>query len=273
MNSFMLLMPKPARIFKYEAFTARSIQNLKEQIIYFGSPQNFNDPYDCAIPANIKEPTDQDVDRIRSHYLAKSTLDQSQKKQFETLILSELRKQFTTAGKGAVEEIHAFLKTKGISCFSDRNDSLLMWSHYGGYGKGFCLEFDTAFPEFKNLRMVSYTNDMPQIDIVPILCDNNHEQVEQLYCTKAKDWEYEQEWRCIHQKAGTAYHYPTEALTGIYFGPDIEFSSFEIICLILNGQNEKIKKWMGCRCKSTFSVDFTEVNYMSHLEAKHKGSL
>jgi hypothetical protein len=267
-------MLKPERIFKYEAFTARSLQNLKEQIIYFGSPQNFNDPYDCALSPSIMEITDQDIERLRFHYIEMSNIELSAKMQCEASSLSDLRLLFLKIGQEAVDKaIPSFLKTKGISCFSERNDSLLMWSHYGGHGKGFCLEFDTAFEPFENLRMVSYTNEMPQIDIVPILCDNNHEQVEQLYCTKAKDWEYEQEWRCIHQKAGTPYHYPTEALTGIYFGADIEFSSLEIICLILKGQNEKIKKWSGTRSKSTFAVEFKEVTYIPHLEAKRNGLL
>lgn len=35
----------PARLYKFEPFTARSLQNLKSQAMYFGSPRNFNDPY------------------------------------------------------------------------------------------------------------------------------------------------------------------------------------------------------------------------------------
>ncbi len=40
---------KPKKLYKYEAFTEQSLKNLKAQAIYFGSPKNFNDPYDCAL--------------------------------------------------------------------------------------------------------------------------------------------------------------------------------------------------------------------------------
>jgi hypothetical protein len=278
MNLFMLLMPKPARIFKYEAFTARSIQNLKEQIIHFGSPQNFNDPYDCALFPSIKEITDQDIERLRLHYIDLLSNEPSGKLHFETSSVSDLRLLFLKTGQEVVDNaIQSFLTTKGVSCFSERNDSLLMWSHYGGHGKGFCLEFDTSCDPFQRLYKVLYKDEMPQIDIVPILNDKNFDigdvVVSNLFCTKAYDWKYEQEWRCLHNEVGTSYHYPTEALTGVYFGPDIESSSLEIICLILNGQNEKIKKWSGTRSKSTFAVEFNEVTYIPHLEAKRKGML
>lgn len=82
MNLFVLLMLKPSRIFKYEAFTARSLQNLKEQIIYFGSPPNFNDPYDCSLSPGIKEIMDQDIERLRLHYIEMPNIEPSAKMLF-----------------------------------------------------------------------------------------------------------------------------------------------------------------------------------------------
>ena len=167
-------MPKPARIFKYEAFTARSIQNLKEQIIHFGSPQNFNDPYDCALFPSIKEITDQDIERLRLHYIDLLSNEPSGKLHFETSSVSDLRLLFLKTGKEVVDKaIRSFQGQSGVSCFSERNDSLLMWSHYGGHGKGFCLEFDTSCDPFQRLYKVLYKDEIPQIDIVPILFDEN----------------------------------------------------------------------------------------------------
>lgn len=59
-----------------------------------------------------------------------------------------------------------------------------------------------------------------------------------------------------------------EALTGIYFGPDMSRTAFEIIALILAGQNEHIQLWQGSRSKSSFSVEFQPVTYKSYLDAK-----
>ena len=42
----------------------------------------------------------------------------------------------------------------GITCLSEVKDDLLMWSHYGGKYKGFCLEFDSKYAPFtKTLKV------------------------------------------------------------------------------------------------------------------------
>ena len=267
-------MPLPLHVYKYEPFSARSLQNLKEQVIFFGSPMHFNDPYDCALEPSVKEPSDEEVERIRSSYLSRPDLEPKVRRSFETSSVPTLRIMLLRVGRKLLDtEISKFLSARGVSCFSEINNSLLMWSHYSGHFRGFCLEFRTDLDLFQKLRKVRYTTDMPEVEIAPMLCDDNFEQVLDLYCTKALDWQYEQEWRGIHSQAGTAYTYPTDALTGIYMGPEMPFSAFEIIALILAGQNSHVQLWQGRRSKSEFSVEFEQVAYTSHLEAKRLGLL
>ena len=267
-------MTLPHRVYKYEPFSARSLQSLKEQAIYFGSPMNFNDPYDCALSPSIKEPSDNDIENIRSRYLSRVDLEPKVRRCFEISSAATLRIMLLRVGQGLLDtEISKFLSTRGVSCFSEVNSSLLMWSHYGGHFKGFCLEFRTDLDLFQKLRKVRYTDQMPEVEIGPMLCDDDFEQVLDLYCTKALDWQYEQEWRGIHNQAGTGYTYPTDALTGIYLGPEMPFSAFEIVALIVAGQNSHVQLWQGRRSKSEFTVDFESVKYTSHLEAKRLGLL
>tara|TARA_R110001592_G_C12706756_1_gene707370 strand:- start:236 stop:505 length:270 start_codon:yes stop_codon:yes gene_type:complete len=84
-------------------------------------------------------------------------------------------------------------------------------------------------------------------------------------------WSYEKEWRCIHHVAGTRWTYEANALTGVYFGPEIDPEALEIICLVLQGQNENVKFWKGERSAETFSVEFKKVEYTSYLDAKRRG--
>ena len=264
----------PSHIYKYESVTTRSLQNLKNQVIYFGSPLNFNDPYDCALAPSIRVPNDDEIERIRSAELRSKTLPEEGKEIIRRRSATELRLMYLRIGQDAVNgAIRDFLKKNGVSCFSERNDSLLMWAHYGGHSKGLCLQFDTNFDPFRNLRQVKYTQEMPEIDLLPIICDRNFDQILDLYCTKALDWAYEQEWRGIHREVGIAYTYKSQALTSVYFGPEIPFELFEIVCLILAGQNEQVKLWRGMRSKSDFSVDFESVQYTSHVDAKRQGLL
>lgn len=262
----------PTTLYKYEAFSAQSIENLKNQVIYFGSPSRFNDPYDCALFPSINKPSDVEVEKIRAYYLSKSDLTDIVRVQFVNASVDALRIMLLRIGQDVVDrEVQRFISQRGVSCFSEKADNILMWSHYAGHHKGFCLEFKTSSEPFEKIRKVKYSERMPAFDLVPMLCEQNFDQVLDLFCTKSLDWKYEREWRAIHKEAGTAYTYPAGALIGVYFGPEASFTSFEIVALVLAGQNEHVKLWQGKRSKSDFSVDFDLVTYTSHIEAKRRG--
>ena len=267
-------MVTPPTLYKYESFSAQSIESLKNQVIYFGSPLRFNDPYDCALFPSINEPSDAEVEQIRLYYLAKDDLAEEVRTEFMNASVPALRVMLLRIGQDVVDsEIQRFVSQRGVSCFSERADNLLMWSHYASHHKGFCLEFKADSEPFEKIRKVKYATSMPAFDLVPMLCDQDFDQILDLFCTKSLDWQYEREWRAIHKEAGTAYTYPSDALTGVYFGPEASFTSIEIIALVLAGQNEHVKLWKGKRSKSDFSVDFELVNYITHLEAKRRGLL
>ena len=262
----------PSLLYKYESFSTQSLENLKNQVIYFGSPSRFNDPYDCALFPSIAEPSDADVEKIRAHYLGQPDIPDEARQKFMQSSVSALRAIFLQTGQDVLDaEVEKFLSQRGVSCFAERPDNLLMWSHYSGHHKGFCLEFDTKGEPFKKIYQVKYTSQMPSFDLVPMLCADDFDQIKDLFCTKSMDWQYEREWRALHREAGTAYTYPSEALKGIYLGPEASFTTFEIVALILAGQNEEVKLWQGKRSKADFSVDFELVTYTSHLEARRLG--
>ena len=104
-----------------------------------------------------------------------------------------------------------------------------------------------------------------------ILLHNEFDPVFELFCTKSDSWCYEREWRAIHKEAGTQYVYPPEALTGVYFGPDIDNESLEIVCLILAGQNERVRFYRGSRSNTEFRVLFKPFTYTSYLQAERMG--
>ena len=265
-------MVMPRLLYKYESLNVQSLKNLKSQVLYFGSPLKFNDPYDCAIRPNIRQPSDLDVEKIRSHYLSDSDVSANMRQAFLQSSVDELRGNFLRAGRQATEKtVEEFLKNRGATCFSEHNDDLLMWSHYGERYQGICLEFSTSFEPFHLAKKVSYRSDIPAVDLVRMLCNDDYDESLNLFFTKSTSWAYEQEWRCIHHVAGTAFTYKTESLTGVYFGPDIGAEMLEIVCLILAGQNETVKLWSGARSPSEFKVVFEPFTYASHLEAKRQG--
>ena len=262
----------PPHLYKYEKFSARSLENLKAQSIYFGSPSGFNDPYDCAFLPNIRIPSDEEVETIRQRYLRDSETPALVRTQFGTASVEELRQLLLHSGRTALDQaVKNFMAKRGVSCFSGHHDDLLMWSHYGGRYKGFCLEFDSAMANFEKIMEVTYSAELPSIDLLPLLASDNYEQVLSLFSTKAEAWRYEAEWRAVHTQAGTLYRYPAECLTGVYFGPEVSEDALEIVCLILQGQNKTVRFWRGRRSATRFKVDFEPFTYISYLEAKKHG--
>ena len=265
-------MAAPPKLYKYEAFSAQSLLNLKSQVLYFGSPLNFNDPYDCALKVNIRQPSDEEVELIRCFYLKQRDLPSAVKDEFTNTSIEKLRISLMRAGAVALHDAtNKFLQTKGVTCFAEFNNDLLMWSHYGGKYKGFCLEFSTEFEPFEKIWQVHYRSDLPTIELAPLLIEGNFDFIQALYCTKSEAWGYEGEWRAIHVEAGTKFGYPAECLTGVFFGPEIDQHSLEIVCLILGGQNDTVKFWRGSKSTTEFKVKFEPITYTSFLEAKRKG--
>ncbi|PPD17246.1 MAG: hypothetical protein CTY27_04235 [Methylotenera sp.] len=265
-------MDKPKIIYKYQNFSSESLRNLKAQSLYFSSPLKFNDPYDCAISAGIKDLTDSEVNTVREAYIKKNDVPLQVKEEFASLNNNNLRFLLHKIAEDVItRHRNDFLKNRGVTCFSEKNDDLLMWSHYGGRYRGFCLAFSTEFEPFHKMKQVEYQVDMPKIDLIPILLNDDYEQIIQLFCTKSKSWEYQKEWRCIHNVAGMLFGYESNSLKAIYFGPDIELASLEIICLILRGQNESVELWQGTRSPSKFEVNFKKFDYKSYLKAKKLG--
>lgn len=265
-------MTIPEYVYKYESVNTYSLKNLKAQAIYMASPLSFNDPYDCALHAVMKEMSDADLERLIKYYVEQEDVPEPVKKQFLSASKDELKAMLFRASKSAIDyTVQQFLDLRGVSCFSEKKDDLLMWAHYGGCYRGFCLEFRTDFEMFNKLRQVNYCPELPHMDVAACLIDKDFDHMAELYCTKSINWQYEQEWRLIHQKAGTSYIYPPEALKGIYFGPNMEHEMMEILCLIIQGQNPQVEFWRGHLSTQEFKVEFEKVDYTPHVKAKEMG--
>ncbi|MGD9126138.1 MAG: DUF2971 domain-containing protein [Planctomycetia bacterium] len=230
--------------------------------------------------ASIAEPTPEEAIQVYDAFckgkafrnnsqLSQEVMDRS-RAMYRDEVIAYARDGLTQA---VFSERDKFLKKNGVCCFAERNDNLLMWSHYSDSGRGFCLEFRTEHEPFSKLHKVKYVSDIPVLSLYSMLANRGYKQWFDLFCTKSEDWSYEQEWRAFHAEAGTAFGYESQALKAIYFGPMMERQALEIICLILQGQNLDVELWQGHRSESEFKMEFKRVTYTSHVEAKSKREL
>lgn len=264
---------KPKFLYKYESFSTQSLENLKNRVVYFGSATKFNDPFDCSIrPQPVIPRTDSEIDAYIRGMLARGSNPEGPTQEFSTMSAEQKRIVITRSAINAVDQMVTHFKSIGVSCFSEKNDNVLMWSHYAGHHKGFCLEFSTDSSMFKRARKVTYRNELPRLPLEQFH-DPSSGVIDDLFCTKSSDWHYEAEWRVFHEKAGTPFIYEADCLTGVYFGTEMNLASKEIICLIIQNQSENVRFWEGKKSLTEFKVEFSNSIYVPHIEAKRKGLL
>ena len=265
-------MNLPKRLYRYESFDTYSLSNLKAQSIYFTSPKHFNDPFDCSITFDLSDLSERVFNKLYDFYLEAypnkkqfiKRFGKSPSEKFKTYLIEALDDTLKKSKEKMIQE-------RGISCYSEKNDDILMWSHYSDSHKGFCLEFDTSHDPFNMAIKVEYSSDFPKINPELFVIYDESKEIMKMFTIKFSCWEHEKEWRIFHNVAETLYGYPPEALTGIYFGAEMPKTHIEIIALVILGQNPNVKFYRAKKSRSKFAVSFEEFTYTSFIKAKQMG--
>lgn len=137
----------PKIIYKYRNWGNQFHKNiLLENEVFMSAPDDFNDPFDCRIPknhllVNTPEKIETYIENgLKEHmdYLIENRLDISNEKKQ----LRERLNEIATYQKDHEElEFAKIDQHYGVLSMSGRWDSILMWSHYGNFHKGFCIGF------------------------------------------------------------------------------------------------------------------------------------
>lgn len=189
-------------IYKYFSINENTIRTLINNELYFSSPHDYNDPFECLF--NIDIPKGSKAASM-AKYEFKDNIDSNQND-----ILEEIEKSLND---GILSKI-------GIACFSESNDDILMWSHYANYHKGICLEFDwKPFVDFFQGKKVKYNPELPTV----IYSDNDPtEEIIKAMFSKLDHWDYEDEVRSVinfnDQKQKRLQRFNPKALTRVIFG-------------------------------------------------------
>jgi hypothetical protein len=268
------LSTRPAKLYKYQPATLRTLENLKLRTIWFSAPRAFNDPFDCAVDVELPGLSAKDVPRAFEYLRSRAELTQ----EFEAEIITDgkpnakFREVFDRVFRDGpvykhMEETRARI---GVACLSGKNDDLPMWAHYADGHRGFCLEFDSSFDPFNRAEPVAYQANIPVVNQMDILDGHSTSQnvVEAMLRTKHICWRYEDEWRLLHKEAGTGYTYPVEALTGLYLGAAMPPGQKDVVGQLLHGcpvQLYEMKRGAG-----GFMLEASPVTYTPHRHTSDK---
>ena len=213
-------------LYKYRSIDKNTKRIITDNELYFSSPADFNDPYDCNIPIEKNS----SEENIRKHMLrnisesSEEELDRDVKRiKEDPNFLHEIIKKY----------LNDFC---GICCFSKLYDSILMWSHYADYHKGICLKFDiTKDPDLFSINLpVHYSRKLPVFDLFS--CQDKI--FNKLIQPKFMAWKYESEVRIFKGKKDLEnnkltnqriFKFKNEALQEIIFGTNASEKDIKII--------------------------------------------
>lgn len=250
--------PIPRVVYKYvTSDVARLV--LSNRKLLFRSPLTFNDPFDCqwdqfwplytaesrefehqTIVAAIKDPGSCPVGtstQMKSVFQALNDdwrkLDSSKQEEWLSKIVRESSWKQRVVG----EDELARQRRLRVLCFSETQNSVLMWSHYADSHGGMVLGFDAnALEDFykRPLQQVRYMDEPPRLfdfrEFVNAHLFDLPESVdvrswsESWVLTKHREWAYEREWRfvVISETDATADHdffnFPIDAIVSVTVG-------------------------------------------------------
>ncbi len=252
----------PARLYKYQPFSERTLTALKSRTLYFARPSSFNDPYDFSVPVRVADISMDDCIQLLKGKIGGSWDGVHGDRRYvdEDGKPTEFLRQ--TVKNSGIDAFRAKLResylNRGVTCFSEAPDDTLLWSHYGGGHRGISLEFDTSRPVLSRLHKVRYTDEIPMFNVVDELL-NDSPLFMCMLLTKAACWSYEREWRAIHIEAEKEYCYGVDALTGVYLGARLTDAEVDLIGHVLHGFPTKLYKMR--RGNGSLRLEAIEVQY------------
>jgi len=251
----------PQKLFKYRAFDEKGLwEDWVQGKVFCNTPLNFNDPFDCILTfestSYIKTKSDVCFDILRDRGIELSSTEYNRLKTDKdpiNILVAILKGKGIHVNEDILSRIKnskrfqsLLQKMLSVACFSEKNDSLLMWSHYAGQHKGFCIEYnfsdDPEISEFlfpvvySGKKVIVNTNIQDVYSLKAALC-------------KSDEWKYEQEWRYINilkstlgNPTGTTIPYFDSPISAVYFGAKTAQADIDRL-LNLTSKNQAVPKY------------------------------
>jgi hypothetical protein len=215
---------RPSHFYKYRSLAdlekVRDI--LANNRLYWPSPNQFNDPFDCAAIPTI---TGNRAERIAyARRIVARNLAHAPRhvraKAFRELSADNLAK-----AEAALPDIfRKRIESVGVCSLAEEPDNFLMWSHYADSHRGVCLRFTPPVDDEDMFPLpVKYSAERPVVD----MADERDDEwavkwAEKVLLMKADYWCYEREWRAFDIKGPGMHGFSVEILDAVYLGALID---------------------------------------------------
>lgn len=252
------------KLYKYYSNIEYAIESIKNDEIYFSLSDSFNDIYDCKIvnagemlDVNLKGDIDiilvfvdkillkcegffmdffsqnKDINEMNKMFRNKVSNNKTTPQDYLKFVynFSEQKESFESffamIKKSYIKRQPIISLTKRVTCFSEVNDSILMWSYYADKHQGVCLEYDPILLNDGNDEHVTILNAIQKVQYSEKQYNsvgslNSMEDINTIFFSKALCWSHEQEWRIVLNENIEKLRFP--CLTGVYLGANFDNS-------------------------------------------------
>ena len=204
----------PHIVYKYRNCSKYSIENLKNNVVWCSTLDNYNDPYEGYTTVSFLQYYKAFLNiKTNNHYKTQIDLIKNDDELVDFVVKEKIGsyknvKEACEQHKKFLQESHKKQRDNNIQntamcSFSEDNNNGLMWAHYSDSHKGFCISYDTDQMQ-NNLYKVKYKKSIFNItdELIKILqlgkkYKPNQNLPSQMCIQKDIIWKYEKEWRLI----------------------------------------------------------------------------
>jgi|TARA_R110000823_G_scaffold206566_1_gene337244 hypothetical protein len=220
-------------IYKYSDFNTGIDKILLGRTLNFSHPNVFNDPFDCN-------------EKLLKVIIPKEEL----KRLFElgkSNIPIDLHEQFwkNINDPKMVDKFNRSEKDRYlISCFSELNNEVLMWSHYGEKHNGVCIGFDFphAYEDKFIICPIKYEAELKPLDGECSLA----RVILYWLTTKSNRWSYEKEIRAItratEKTKSEILEYDGKYIKEVVFGCNVDKEKINETLILIRNSSLNIDK-------------------------------
>ena len=254
----------PRRLYKYQTIKPEALDGLRNHALWFSSPDQFNDPFDCDVSCFIgrnRRDFEDRLDAFFGHVQDNAIVR----------IFGKSAKGWRKKNEVLMDIFRLFYRSRTFICsLSASCDNVLMWAHYANQHKGMCLVFNSHKAGLirDNVLPVQYYDRYPSDLVDAKRIDDLGMLTKQLLAAKSSAWSYEREWRAFmvnesnaEDTKGALYQYDPSLLSGVVFGINTSPSDIERVKDAITELkcSHRIRLYQARAVKDEFKIAIREI--------------
>lgn len=225
--------------------TEDAIKILETKKLWFSSPKDFNDPFDCNVNLIDFTPSDKDIVQFINDKVSGNRNIRRQE-------IRKNKKNPYRIKNQMAEQTQKLFYDSGICCFSEVNNNILLWAHYADSHKGLCLKFNSCiFDVGTTTAKVNYKTGYETSNF----WTEKGGAIYHLVFTKSDDWKYEKEIRAFRMLGKGRTDFDIINFTEIIFGCKTDQSTIlKMKNLVIDLKYKHIRFRQAKQTKSSFKL-------------------